>query len=376
MPRPAEVPGEQRPGPGGLDQDRRGPEDVARRPEARRAGRGSGRPLRRTRSGGTGAGCRRRPGRRTAGARDGAWSSPTGSRGRRPRPAGARCRAARSRRAGSSPSCTPPAGEALPDQPRQVAAVVQVGVGEHDRVDPARRRAGLLPVAPAQRGPALVQPGVDQDPLPVEGDVETAAGHRVRGTQEGQDGTGHRASSAAPGTCGAPDSQPVPLARRVVRAQGPAAATARVQGPAGPDRSTCRRALVPGDRWQRDVLRELHDAAGPDRGRGRGPASPRRVQRAAHRIRSAPGSPAAGSAHPPAGRAAVGGCGARPARRHAAARGRDRGHRPPERLLRLLAGVPRRPLHAATARAAPLPAARRPRRRGHAPSMRRELVDR
>ena len=38
----------------------------------------------------------------------------------------------------------------------------------------------------------------------------------------------------------------------------------------------------------------------------RGPATPRRVQRAAHRFGRAPGSPAAGSAHPPAGPAAVG----------------------------------------------------------------------
>jgi hypothetical protein len=55
-----------------------------------------------------------------------------------------------------------PAGEALPHQRGQVAAVVQVGVGQHHRVDEPRLGRERRPVAPPQLPGALEQPAVQQ----------------------------------------------------------------------------------------------------------------------------------------------------------------------------------------------------------------------
>ena len=52
--------------------------------------------------------------------------------------------------------------EALRDEPRQVAAVVEVGVGEDDRVDARRVDRQRLPVPFAQLLEPLEQPAVDQ----------------------------------------------------------------------------------------------------------------------------------------------------------------------------------------------------------------------
>ena len=77
--------------------------------------------------------CLEKPGRR--------W------RTRRPPPAGGRCRAARWRRAPRCPRVhgTRP-GEPLAHQPRQVAAVVEVGVAQHHGVD----RRGVAPASGSQ----------------------------------------------------------------------------------------------------------------------------------------------------------------------------------------------------------------------------------
>ena len=81
--------------------------------------------------------------------------------------------------------------EALLDQPREVAGVVEVRVGEHDLVDGGGVHGELVPVAPPQRGRALVEPGVDQHPGARALHEEAAAGDGARGAEEGEGGLDH-----------------------------------------------------------------------------------------------------------------------------------------------------------------------------------------
>ena len=55
------------------------------------------------------------------------------------------------------------AAEALRDEARQIAAVIEVRVRQHDRLDARRRHRQVLPVALAQLLQALEQPRVDHD---------------------------------------------------------------------------------------------------------------------------------------------------------------------------------------------------------------------
>lgn len=56
--------------------------------------------------------------------------------------------------------------EAVLDEPRQVPAMVDVPVRQHDPVDRRRIDRQPLPVAEPQRLESLVEPAVHQDPLP------------------------------------------------------------------------------------------------------------------------------------------------------------------------------------------------------------------
>ncbi len=78
--------------------------------------------------------------------------------------------------------------KAVPDQARQVPAVVQVGVRHDDRVDVAGVAGQLVPVAAAQVRQALEESAVDEDPGVVALDQELAAGHRPDTTEEPQQG--------------------------------------------------------------------------------------------------------------------------------------------------------------------------------------------
>ncbi|MPM75061.1 hypothetical protein SDC9_122052 [bioreactor metagenome] len=88
-------------------------------------------------------------------------------------------------------------GEPVLDQPRQVAAVVHVGVGEHHVVDVGRiHREG----GPVHRAPvllALVHPRVDEDAPPADGEEELRAGHGAGRAEEGE-GRGSHGSTLDP----------------------------------------------------------------------------------------------------------------------------------------------------------------------------------
>ena len=76
------------------------------------------------------------------------------------------------------------AGEALSCQQRQVAAVVQMGVGEDDGVDVGRWHWQGRPVAQAQRLVALEQAAIDQQALAAVGHQIFGAGDRVGRTEK------------------------------------------------------------------------------------------------------------------------------------------------------------------------------------------------
>src|SRR5262249_48155506 len=78
------------------------------------------------------------------------------------------------------------APEAVLDEPGQVAAVIQVRVGEDHRVDGARGHRERLPVAGPKLLQALKQAAVHQNPAA--GDVEEVlgAGDGAGGAQKGQ----------------------------------------------------------------------------------------------------------------------------------------------------------------------------------------------
>jgi hypothetical protein len=81
--------------------------------------------------------------------------------------------------------CAPdPALEAFAHQQRQVAAVVEVGMGQHHRVDLAGCHRRRHPVAQPQLLVALEQPAVDQQALVLVLDEELGAGHGAGPAEE------------------------------------------------------------------------------------------------------------------------------------------------------------------------------------------------
>ena len=87
-------------------------------------------------------------------------------------------------RAGRAPHRSP---EAVAHEGRQVAAVVDVGVGEHDRVDAGRRDGEALPVALPQLLQALEEAAVDEHPTGGRVEQEAGAGDGAGGPEEAQD---------------------------------------------------------------------------------------------------------------------------------------------------------------------------------------------
>ena len=78
------------------------------------------------------------------------------------------------------------AAESARDEPREVAGVVHVGVGEHDRVDGGRVDRQGIPVAPPQLAQTLEQAAVHEDPLVLDLEQVLRACHRPRRSEEGQ----------------------------------------------------------------------------------------------------------------------------------------------------------------------------------------------
>ena len=76
--------------------------------------------------------------------------------------------------------------EPLADEPRQVAAMVEVSMGEHHRVQTGGRNREWGPVPTPQRGDALVEACVDQHPPSTSLDEEAAPGDRAGGTEEAE----------------------------------------------------------------------------------------------------------------------------------------------------------------------------------------------
>ena len=72
------------------------------------------------------------------------------------------------------------------DQPRQVAAMVEVRVGEDDGVDRGGVDRQRLPVALAQLLETLKQPAVDEDAMAVHLEQVLRAGHGAGGAEERQ----------------------------------------------------------------------------------------------------------------------------------------------------------------------------------------------
>jgi hypothetical protein len=77
-------------------------------------------------------------------------------------------------------------GVALLDHDRQVAAVVEVGVGDEEGVERLRIEAERDPVADGLVGAALEHPAVDEDLRPRGGQQELGPGDRARATEEGK----------------------------------------------------------------------------------------------------------------------------------------------------------------------------------------------
>jgi hypothetical protein len=79
-----------------------------------------------------------------------------------------------------------PAAEAVAHQPRKVTAMVEVAVGQHDRVQAGRRHRERRPVAQAQGLVALEQAAIDQHPCASCVEEVARAGHGRVGAEEGQ----------------------------------------------------------------------------------------------------------------------------------------------------------------------------------------------
>ena len=77
------------------------------------------------------------------------------------------------------------AAEPVGDEARQITAMVEVGVGENDRMDLARRDRQRLPVAFAQFLEPLEEPAVDQNTHARGVEEVLRAGDGSRGAEEG-----------------------------------------------------------------------------------------------------------------------------------------------------------------------------------------------
>ena len=87
---------------------------------------------------------------------------------------------------GGVPRADDAAAESFADKSWQVPAVVEVGMGEHHRVQAGGRNGERRPVPASQRGDTLVEAGVDQHAAGAALDEEAAPGDGARGTEERQ----------------------------------------------------------------------------------------------------------------------------------------------------------------------------------------------
>ena len=207
-------------------------------------------------------GARRPPGRgRAAPGGSPAWRTPPGAW---PSPA---ARAAASSAVAAVHTIAP--AEALLDQQRQQPAVVEVGVGEDDRVERRRVNAQRHPVAHRLVGAALEHAAVDEDPRPAGVDEVARARDGPRPAEEGELHASivtHAARRARPcARCGltpataSPRSRPRYLAR--ARSARPARRRARSGEPADASALEARRALP-----SSPARRSRRDAGGSARG--------------------------------------------------------------------------------------------------------------
>ncbi len=79
-----------------------------------------------------------------------------------------------------------PAAKTLPDQPRQVAGVIEVGMRQHDGRDLRRAQGQRLPVALAEILQSLKQPTVDEQPAAADLEQVFRAGDRPRRAEKCQ----------------------------------------------------------------------------------------------------------------------------------------------------------------------------------------------
>ena len=111
-------------------------------------------------------------------------AAPSASRAWRTPPGACRSRAGRGRPGRSSRRSPRSARRTLLDDMRDEPAVVEMGVGQEDRVQLARVVRERDPVADRLVRAALEHPAVDQDPGALGGQQELRAGHRRRGPEE------------------------------------------------------------------------------------------------------------------------------------------------------------------------------------------------
>jgi hypothetical protein len=144
------------------------------------------------------------PLRCTAATPGGASSNPCDWRTRRPPPAGGAVREDDAAQFDRPARCVHRPGEALAHQPRQVTAVVDVGVGQHNSIQGRRRHRERRPVAQPELLHTLVQTaveeharliGLDEKPAPSDGAGPTEEGdrgfrsHPADGAPEGRPAT-------------------------------------------------------------------------------------------------------------------------------------------------------------------------------------------
>jgi hypothetical protein len=151
-----------------------------------RARRAAPRTSRRSRAGGTAQAPRPRPPRCTAAAPARAACSRAGWRARPPPPAGPRVRQQQAAQLPGGRRAQHLATKAQPDQTRDIAAVIEVGMREHDGVDRRRRHRKRLTVAKPQLLQSLEQPAIDQQAPPAVSQQVTRPGHRTRRPEEAQ----------------------------------------------------------------------------------------------------------------------------------------------------------------------------------------------
>ena len=170
----------------GGELDGGGAEQVAGAAQPHRDRRAAPRRARRRRRGGSATAPAWRPRRGRAGVGSAWREKPL----RRAKPASSSCSLAASR---STSEVRPRLGAAAVDraavaargEQRQPAAVVEVGVGEHHRVEVVRREREGLAVALLELDAALEEPAVDEDAALAPLQQRHAAGDRAAGAEEG-----------------------------------------------------------------------------------------------------------------------------------------------------------------------------------------------